>query len=214
MQKKKKWPPRPACSDLPWPFWPHLLHPPSIAYSAYTAGLLVMPQQARHTPNPNLGLLCWPFLKPGLLHPWVAIGCFLMSFKSLPKCQLFSESISIHLFKNHNPLWYSLLFYFSLFMSTWYTICFTYLSCCLSAPMFVDPLRAGGFICCVQYCIFSLLDCLAYDQPVPICWMNEWLANLSHILAPVWECGATWLTEPHRRERGNSWSKRCWLDKN
>lgn len=106
-KKKKKQPPRPACCDLPWPLWPHLLCSLSIPYSAYTVGLLVMPQQARHTPNPNLGPLHWPFPKPGLLHPRVAIGCSLTSFKSLPKCQLFSESISTHLFKNHNPLWYS-----------------------------------------------------------------------------------------------------------
>lgn len=188
-KKKKKKPPRPACCDLPWPLWPHLLCSLSIPYSAYTVGLLVMPQQARHTPNPNLGPLHWLFPKPGLLHPWVAIGCSLTSFKSLPKRQLFSESISTHLFKNHNLLWYSVLFYFSLFISTWYTICFTYLSC-LSAPTFVDPLRAGGFIRCVQYCVFSLLDCLAYDQPVPICGMNgkpkpytcSWVGMWSHMI--------------------------------
>ena len=61
MQKEKTGPPRPACSDFPWPLWPHLLHSPSVAYSAYTSGPLVMPQHARHTPNPNLGPLHWPF---------------------------------------------------------------------------------------------------------------------------------------------------------
>lgn len=47
-KKKKKQPPRPACCDLRSP-QPHLLCSLSIPYSAYTVGLLVMPQQARHT---------------------------------------------------------------------------------------------------------------------------------------------------------------------